>query len=105
MNGPFLSDRLMTLLLAAAADDELIRGRLLRPGLVALGRLAPRRHRVTAAGGLAFTTTERVVDRVHGHAAHVRTLAQPAAAAGLADRHVLVVEVADLADRRAGTRR
>ena len=59
---------------------------------------APRGDRVTAARGAALAAAERVVDRVHGDAAHVRALAQPAAAAGLADRDVLVVEVADLAD-------
>ena len=68
--------------------------------LVALGRQAPRRHRMAAARGLAFAAAERVVHRVHRDAAHVRPLAQPAAAAGLADRHVLVIDVADLADRR-----
>src|SRR5262245_57948491 len=49
---------------------------------------------------LAFTATERVIDRVHRHAAHVRPLSHPPTAPGLADRHVLVIEVADLADRR-----
>src|SRR6476659_5864738 len=53
-----------------------------------------------AARGLAFTAAERMVDRVHRDAAHVRTLAHPAAAARLADRDVLVFDVADLADRR-----
>ena len=68
--------------------------------LVALGRQAPRRHRMAAARGLAFAAAERMVDRVHRDAAHVRTLAHPAAASRLADRHVLVIDVADLADRR-----
>ena len=54
----------------AAADDELVR-RLVVAGLVALGRLAPRRHRVTAALGAAFAAAMRVVDRVHRGAAHV----------------------------------
>src|SRR6478672_6596720 len=54
---------------------------------------------MAAARGLAFTTAERVVDRVHRDAADVRTLAEPAAAPGLADRDVLVIEIADLADR------
>src|SRR5262245_4114787 len=55
---------------------------------------------MASAGGLAFTAAERMVDRVHRHAADVRPLAQPPAAARLADRHVLVIEIADLADRR-----
>src|SRR5689334_4970861 len=53
---------------------------------------------MAAARSLAFAATERVIDRVHRDAAHVRTLAHPALAAGLADRHVLVIDVADLAD-------
>src|SRR6188474_3344330 len=85
-------------LLLSPGDDESIRA-LGVARLVPLGRDAPRRHRVAAARGLALTAAERVIDRVHGDAADVRPDAQPAAAAGLADRHVLVVDVADLADR------
>src|SRR5450759_3297634 len=86
-------------LLAAAVDDELV-GALVIARLVAARRLAPRRHRVTSARGLAFAAAVRVVDRVHGHAAIVRTLAQPARAPGLADGNVFVVQVANLPDRR-----
>src|SRR5438874_495237 len=35
----------------------------------------------------------------HRHAPHMRPPAEPAAASRLADRHVLVIEVADLPDR------
>src|SRR4051812_2734374 len=87
-----------SLLLLSPLDDELV-GRLAIARLVALGRLTPRRYGMAAARGLAFTAAERVVDRVHRDATHVRPLAKPAAAAGLADRHVLVIEVADLPDR------
>src|SRR5688572_20591854 len=114
--GPFFSDRdifflangpllprghlaAFSPLFSPALDDEPI-GNLPVPRLVTLGRHAPRRDRVTAARGLAFAAAERMVDRVHRHAAHVRLLAQPARPAGLADRDVLVVDVADLADRR-----
>src|SRR5687767_2351390 len=86
-------------LLGSPLHDESI-GVLAAAGLVSLRRLTPRRHRMTAARRLAFTAAERVIHRVHRHAAHVWTLAQPAAATGLADRHVLVIDVADLADRR-----
>ena len=55
---------------------------------------------MTAAGGLTFTTTVRVVDRVHRNAAVGGLDATPAVRAGLADGHVLVVRVANLADRR-----
>src|ERR1700676_2425680 len=53
---------------------------------------------MAAARGLALTAAERVVYRVHRDAAHVRALAHPSAAPRLADRHVLVVDVPDLAD-------
>src|SRR5205823_5598125 len=68
--------------------------------LVALRRHAPRRNRMPAARRFAFTAAERMIHGIHRDAAHVRALAQPAAAAGLADRYVLMVDVADLADRR-----
>src|SRR5690349_11260998 len=55
---------------------------------------------MAAARGLALAAAERVVDRVHRDAAHVRTLAEPAAAPRLADRHVLVIEIAHLPDGR-----
>src|SRR5579871_4661077 len=75
--GPFFSDLLM-LLLAPPLNNETIRPlRIAR--LVALGRHAPRRHRMAAARRLAFTTAERMVDRVHRDAADVRPDAEPAA--------------------------
>src|SRR4051812_2998984 len=43
----------------------------------------------------------RVVDRVHGDAAHRRAHAAPAHTASLADRLEVVLRVADFADRRA----
>src|SRR5690348_1733679 len=69
------------------------------PRLVAARGLAPGRHGVAAAGGLALATAVRMVDGVHGDAADGRADAQPALAAGLAQLDVLVLEVADLADR------
>ena len=47
-------------------------GRLVLAGLRALGRLAPRRHRMAAALGAAFAAAVRMIDRVHRHAADVR---------------------------------
>src|SRR5215213_2876597 len=86
-------------LLGSPLDDELRRP-LVAPRLIALGGLAPRADRVTAAGGLALAAAQGVVDRVHRHAAVVWALAEVASPAGLADRDVLVLEVADLADGR-----
>src|SRR4051794_175615 len=99
MNGPFFVDLAIALLLSSAVDDELV-GPLVVTRLIATRRLAPRSPRVTSAGSLALTTAVRVIDRVHGDAAVVRTLAQPARTSGLADRNVFVVEVADLPDGR-----
>src|SRR5690606_38477483 len=76
-------------------------GRLVRPRLLALGRLAPRSDRMTAARGAAFTTAVRMVDRVHDDAAVVRATAHPAGTAGLADRGVHVVRVGHSTDRTA----
>ena len=58
------------------------------------------RDRMTAARGAAFAAAVRMIDRVHRDAAIVRTLAEPAIAAGLADRGVHVVGVRHRADRR-----
>src|SRR5438093_10016619 len=53
---------------------------------------------MTAALRLALAAAVRMVDRVHRGAAHGRALAEPAAAARLADRDVAVLDVPDLAD-------
>src|ERR1041385_6017522 len=86
-------------LFLSPADNELVCA-LVVARLVAARRLAPRGHRMTSAGGLAFTTAVRMVYRVHGHAAIDRLFAQPDVASGLADVNVLVLHVADLPDRR-----
>src|SRR6185436_6722675 len=62
--------------------------------------LAPRIGGRPAAGRLPFTAAERVIDRVHRHAADSRTAAQPTRLAGLADRQQLVLGEPDFADRR-----
>src|SRR5262245_34747596 len=109
-NGPFFSDLLISALqvllqasgsslLLSALHDELV-GRLPVPRLVSLGRQPPRRHGMTSARGLALAAAQRVIHRVHRDAAHMRSLAKPAAPAGLADRHVFVIEIPDLANRR-----
>src|SRR5215213_8822698 len=83
---------------APAADDQGVTGlALARPAL----RLALRVDRVAATGGLALTTTVRVVDRVHGDTPNGRALALPAHAAGLAPVDVRLLGVAHLADAGA----
>src|SRR5690606_8117010 len=92
-SGPFLA----SLLHVTATDDELIRS-LVLAGAGALGVLAPRRNRGTTTRGPAFTTTMRVVDRVHGDAADVRTPAHVTLATSLAQVLVHVLGVRHRAD-------
>src|SRR5450759_529856 len=75
-------------------------GPLIVPRLVATRRLAPRRHRMTSAGSLAFTAAMRMVHRVHRNAAVMRTLPCPARASRLAPGDVFVVRVSHLPNRR-----
>src|SRR3954447_4144632 len=83
---------------ATTPDDELVA--CLAAAGTAFG-LTSRVHRVATTGGLALTTTVRVVDRVHGDTTHRGLAALPAHAAGLAPVDVGVLGVADLADRGA----
>src|SRR5580704_5344597 len=87
------------LLLASAVHNKLV-GALVIARLVSAGRLAPRRHRMPSARGLAFTAAMRMVNWVHRNAPVMRTLAQPARPSRLADGDILVVDVPDLPDRR-----
>src|SRR3954453_13718363 len=86
--------------LLTAADDQPVRC-LVLPRLLALGRLAPRGHRMAAARRLAFAAAMRMVDRVHRDTAHRGLAAEPAVPPGLADHDILVVGVRDRTDRRA----
>src|SRR3984885_8857637 len=94
--------RSLLLPLVAADENESV-GRFVRTGLLALGRLAPRGHRVAAARGTAFAAAVRMVDRVHDDAAVMRAPAQPARTAGLADRDIHVVRVGHRTDGAAAT--
>src|SRR5436190_2839164 len=80
------------------ADDQ-SSGRLRPAGAVAHGRLAPRRLGRHPGRGLALAAAVRMVTWVHHHAPDLRPLAEVPGAAGLAEVLVLVLEVADLADR------
>src|SRR5262249_38046203 len=85
------------LLFVPARDDVGVGRARAAPRLVALRRLAPRRHGVVALP-LAFAATHRVVDGVHHRTAHGRAKSLPAHAPSLADGDVVVVEVAALPD-------
>src|SRR6185436_8231499 len=90
---------LLSALLATATHNELVAFLVGMPGTT-LG-LAPGADRVTSTGGLALTTTVRVVDRVHRDTTHCRAFALPAHPAGLAPVDVALLGVAHLADRCA----
>src|SRR5664280_885763 len=97
-NGPFFADLLKRLppasrMLAAlaATDDELVGALVVRPGAVTECGHAPRRDRMAPGGGLALAAAVRMVDRVHGRAAHGRAHAAPAGATGFAAVDVRVV--------------
>ena len=59
---------------------------------------------MAAARSASFTTTHRVVDRIHNYAADSRTSAQPANSTGLAEALVAVFQVSYNADNRAAFR-
>src|SRR6478736_2244253 len=94
---------LLALLAGVTTANDVLVAFLVRVAGAALG-LAPRRNRVTTTGGLALTTTVRVVDGVHRDTTDGRADALPALAAGLAPVDVRLLGVADLADRRAAAR-
>src|SRR5690606_16015752 len=90
----------LPLRLAAAADDELVRARLALAGLPALGQRALRADRVTATRAPTLATAHGVIVRVAHRAARDRAVAHPAVTAGLAQHDHVLLDVADLADRR-----
>src|ERR1700730_8163236 len=88
-NGPFQTERTMSGVPYFFRLWRLMRMNLLvdlveRVFLPFVG-LAPRGHRMTAAGGAAFAAAVRMIDRVHRDAAVVGLAAEPAIATGLAD--------------------
>src|SRR4030081_2337438 len=112
-NGPFFVERAIDSALSSRLSARRLRHQLLtlfaaaldgriRPlvvaGLEATRRLTPRRYRMPSARSLAFTAAVRMVDRVHGNAAVMRTLSHPARASRFAPGHVFVIRVTDLAD-------
>jgi len=74
---------------------------MLAASLEAIGKLPPRANRVMAATAtftLALTTSHRVINRVHCHAANVRPASQPTGSSSLAARNVHMVGVSNLPD-------
>src|SRR5690606_1280504 len=85
-------------LLALAARDNHIVCALVTTGSKALGRRAPWADRFPTFASASFTTTMRVIDRVHGNATDRRTYTTPAHGTGLADLTQAVFFVADFAN-------
>src|SRR5215218_1496091 len=85
-------------------QDHLLRS-LVAARLVAASRLAPGRHRISSTGGLALAAAVRVVHRIHRDTTNLRTQAHPTRPAGLSERNVLVLDVADLAHSRSTNER
>src|SRR6187401_33451 len=96
MKGPFLTERAM--LFRLPLHDELV-GALVVPRLVSQCRLAPWGHRVVALDA-SLTTTMRVIDGVHHDSSNCRPDSHVADSSSLAERHVFMIQVADLADCR-----
>src|ERR1700754_4741994 len=101
-NGPFLIERAIaySLTLVTALDDHARRA-LVAAGAITLSRRAPRAHRIATCSRLAFTTTVRVIDRVHCNATHRRADTAPAVRASLTDLTEAVLFVANFTNRRA----
>src|SRR5690606_33800083 len=78
-------------------DDEFI-GSLVVAGLLTLGLLAPRGHRMAAAGSSAFAAAHGVIDGVHGYAADLGTLAQPTGPTRRTADDLVVIHIAHAAN-------
>src|ERR1700693_5972134 len=97
-NGPFFNERVMCYPLFLATAREKHRSRaLVATRLLTLGLLAPRRYRMTTGSGLAFTTTMRMVNRVHDHTANGRTNATPTHCTCFTDLAQAMFGIADFA--------
>src|SRR5207248_1084631 len=76
---------------------------MFRPRFKSFRQLSPRAHRMmppAAAFGFALAAAHWMIDRVHRHAPHVRAPSLPACPACFAARHVHVIDIADLTNRR-----
>src|ERR1700742_5148850 len=101
-NGPFFTERAIaySLTLVTALDDHARRA-LVAAGAITLSRRAPRAHRIATCSRLTFTTTVRVIDRVHCNATHRRADTAPAIRASLTDLTEAMLFVAHFTNRRA----
>ena len=54
----------------------------------------------TAAFRFALAPAHRMIDRIHGHAAHMRTSPTPTRASRFPARHIHMIDISNLTDRR-----
>src|SRR6267143_1349992 len=98
------NDKVLYLLLPPSPfQNEPIARFVFRPRFKSFCQLSPRAHRMmpsAATFGFALAATHRMIDRIHRHASHVWTPSLPAGPACFAARHVHVIDIADLANRR-----
>ena len=101
-NGPFFIDRAITHPLPSVPTlhDELPRSLLVRPSTIPLRRDTPGSDRMAPLRP-ALTTTMRVVNGVHSHTTNRGPNALPPRPPSLAHDHVLMIDVAYLANRAA----
>src|SRR5450830_1310743 len=95
-NGPFFNERVMCypLFLATARDDH-GSSTLVAACLLTLSLLTPWRNWMTTSCGLTFTTTVRMVNRVHDHTANGRTNTTPTHRTRFTDLTQAVFGIAD----------
>src|SRR5574343_809433 len=102
-NGPFLSERAITpypLFRKATAYDHIV-GTLVATGTEALSRGTTRANRHATFTSTTFTTTVRVIHRVHGSTTNGRTDTAPAVSTGFTDLAQAVLFVAHFANSGA----
>src|SRR6476620_2362835 len=95
--------KLYLLLPPSPFQNEPIARFVFRPRLKSFRQLSPRAHRMmpsSAPFGLPLAPAHWMIDGVHRHATHMRTPPLPARPACFATRHVHVIDVADLTNRR-----
>src|SRR6266571_2418013 len=102
MYGPFFLDRDISLpppACIATPYNKAVRP-LIVTSLVTQRGFAPRRLRLATDWCPAFTTTMRMITRVHRRSTHSRTAAHTARTASFATALVLMIDIANLSHRR-----
>src|SRR5712692_9190891 len=89
------------LLRSPSFQNESMAGLVFAARFKSFRQLSPRADRMMPAPTafrLTLAAAHRMVDWVHGHAAHMRTTPAPAGATGFAARDIHVIDISNLAD-------